>query len=281
MIVDLHVHSNISDGDYSPRELVIMARDKGVSVMALTDHDSVHGVPQALLAGEELGVFIIPGMELSTDKGNTDLHILGFYIDMDSMELHRTLDMLRAKRMIRCKKILKRLRDLGMEIPLSYVLNLGVGGFIGRGRIFKAMVNLGFARSHKKYGDFQRYLGKKGLAYVEHEGLSPEEAIRFILDCRGIPVLAHPRTDISTDTVERLISVGLEGVEAYHPSHSRNTCKMWLDFAKDHDLVVTGGSDFHRISPDEPYGLGSMAVPPTAVYELTERWLKITSDRCI
>lgn len=277
LAVDLHVHSNVSDGVHSPRELVEMARDKGISVLALTDHDSVDGVPSALSAGEELGVFVIPGVELSTDIEDAEVHILGFYIDMTSAKLHETLERLKRGRIKRCERILARLKALGIDIPLSYVLDLGKEGFTGRSHIWRAMVNLGFARPEKSYGDFQRYLGKKGLAYVEHGGMSPEEAVEFIRDCLGVPVLAHPGTEIPLCVIEGLIEVGLEGIEAYHPSHSKETRRKWLEFANSRGLIVTGGSDFHKVSPDEPVGLGSMNIPSDIALELTKRWLKITS----
>ncbi len=278
MAVDLHVHSNVSDGVHSPRELVVMARDRGISALALTDHDSVRGVPSALLAGEELGVFVIPGIELSTDIENAEVHILGFYIDMTSAKLHEVLDMLKKGRRERCEQILSRLRALGMDIPLEYVLGLGKEGFTGRSQIFKAMVNLGFARPDKRYGDFQRYLGKKGLAYVEHQGLSPEEAVKFVRDCAGVPVLAHPGTEIPFNVIENFIGIGLEGIEAYHPTHSKETTKKWLKFAKSRSLIVTGGSDFHKVSPDGPSGVGSPPIPDSIALELTRRWLQISSD---
>lgn len=277
MAVDLHVHSNVSDGVHSPRELVLMARARGISALALTDHDSVQGVPSALLAGEELGVFVIPGVELSTDIENAEVHILGFYVDISCTKLHEVLDMLKLGRQKRCEKMLSRLRALGMDIPLEYVLGLGKEGFTGRNQIFKAMVNLGFARPDKRYGDFQRYLGKRGLAYVEHQGLSPLEAITFVRDCSGVPVLAHPGTEIPLSIIEDFIDVGLEGIEAYHPTHSKETTRKWLKFAESRGLIVTGGSDFHKVSPDEPRGLGSLPIPDSIALRLTRRWLEISS----
>jgi predicted metal-dependent phosphoesterase TrpH len=277
LAVDLHVHSNVSDGEYSPTELVVMARAKGISTLALTDHDCVQGIPSALLAGEELGVVVIPGVELSTDTEDAEVHILGYYVDITSTLLQEVLDILKKGRKERCAQILERLRSLGMDIPLEYVLSLGKEGFAGRSQVFKAMVNLGFARPEKRHGDFQRYLGKKGLAYVEHHSLSPRDTVRFVRDCSGVPVLAHPRTEIPLSAIEDLISIGLEGIEAYHPTHTEATTIKWLEFAKSRGLIVTGGSDFHKATPDEPCGLGSLVIPDYVVFELTQRWLKISS----
>jgi hypothetical protein len=277
--VDLHIHSNVSDGVYSPRELVVMARNRGVSALALTDHDSVNGVPSALLAGKELGALVIPGVELSTDIAESEIHILGFCIDMTSTYLHEALQILRERRIVRCEKILKRLRIVGIDIPLSYVLSLGKEGFTGRGQIFKAMVKLGFARPERSFGDFGKYLGKTGLAYVEHQGFSPEQAVEFIRACSGVPVLAHPGAQIPLYVIENLIHMGLEGIEAYHPSHNKETCRKWLKFAKRHGLIVTGGSDFHRPNPDGSLDLGGMTIPDEVVMELIKRWRKTMPDK--
>jgi len=275
LAVDLHVHSNVSDGVYSPRELVLMAKAKGLKAFALTDLDSVQGVPSALSAGDEVGVYVIPGVELSTDIEDAEVHILGFYIDMSSTCLHEVLATLKERRRERTAKILHHLKALGIDIPLDYVLTLGKEGFTGRSQIFKAMVNLGFARPEKRYGDFEKYLGKKGLAYVEHHGLSPKEAVRFIRDSGGVPVLAHPGTHIPHGFIDELIDFGLEGIEAYHPTHSNETTRKWLEFAKSRNLIVTGGSDFHGGNPADAPGLGSLPVPDSTVICLTQRWLEI------
>ena len=276
MAVDLHIHSNISDGIYSPTELVSMAKEKGISIMALTDHDSVQGVPPALEAGEQLGVHVIPGLELSTDVKDIEIHILGYYIDLASPRLHRTLDILKSRRRERCFEILNNLCTLGIDIPFEYVLSLGREGFTGRSQIFKAMVNLGFASPSRKDGDFQKYLGKGGLAYVEHGGLNPKDAIELIRKCKGIPILAHPRAETQPSTVKDLIDVGLEGIEAYHPSHSKGTTRYWLQFAEKYDLVVTGGSDFHKNEPGGLHNLGSLNLPDYIALDLTKRWLEIS-----
>ena len=212
---------------------------------------------------------------------DAEIHVLGFYVDLDSARLHETLQTLRRKRIARCEEILTRLRMLSIDIPLSYVLGLGKKGFIGRSQIFRAMVELGFARPERSYGDFQRYLGKTGFAYVEHQGFSPEGAVEFIRACSGVPILAHPGTQIPVSFIKHLIDLGLEGIEAYHPSHSNKTCRKWLRFAKRHDLIVTGGSDFHRANPDGSVDLGRMTIPDNVAMELIKRWLQLVPDTCI
>ncbi len=272
MAVDLHVHSNASDGRHAPRELAAMARERGVRVFALTDHDTVSGVGEAVASGAQMGVRVIPGVELSTDLEDIEIHILGYHVDVGRPSFLRTLGMLREGRVRRVRGILDKLERLGIKVPLPYVLGLGQGGFVGRSQVFRAMVNLGYARPERRCGDFERYLGKQGLAYVEHFGLSPCEAVALVLSASGVPVLAHPGRICSDEVVDGLVDAGLAGIEAYYPSHAPDVTRRWLEYARRHGLVVTGGSDFHGILPDEPAGLGDVDVPDEVVDELDERW---------
>lgn len=273
--VDLHVHSTASDGRYTPGQLVEMAREKQVTVMALTDHDTVDGVFEAASAGKRHRVRVIPGVELSTDIEDAEIHILGYYVDVCLARFRGTLHALREGRAQRAEKILEKLGKLGIRIPLSYVLSLGKDGFVGRSQVFRAMVNLGYVRPERRYGHFEKYLGRRGAAYVEHYGLTPGEAVATVLSAGGVPVLAHPGRSIADSTVEDLIDAGLAGIEAHYPTHSQETVKRWVAVARRHDLIVTGGSDFHGVAPDEPASLGGVAVPDGVVNELDERWQRL------
>ena len=155
---------------------------------------------------------------------------------------------------------------------MSYVLSLGKDGFVGRSQIFRAMVGLGYARPERRHGDFEKYLGKTGLAYVEHCGFAPCEAVAFVRSAGGVPVLAHPGRSVSSLLITGLIEAGLEGIEAYHPAHDVMMTQVWLDVAKRYGLIVTGGSDFHGVAPDEPAQLGGIAVPYSVVGRLDRRW---------
>ncbi len=276
--VDLHVHSTASDGRYAPEELVRLARDRHVTTMALTDHDTVDGVREALAAGERLGVRVIPGVELSTDVEDAEVHILGYHIDTSLAVFCETLRGLREGRLRRARRILVRLAKLGIEIPMSYVLSLGRDGFVGRSQIFRAMVNLGYARAERRRGDFEKYLGKQGLAYVEHYGLTPGEAVRLVLSAGGVPVLAHPGRAAGDALLSELVEAGLAGIEAYYPAHGPELTRRWVEAARRCGLIVTGGSDFHGLAPDEAAVLGGVFVPESVVSELDRRWRELASD---
>ncbi|NLG80214.1 MAG: PHP domain-containing protein [Firmicutes bacterium] len=278
MAVDLHVHSTASDGRYSPKELVRLAFDRNVKTIALTDHDTVDGVQEAVLAGMELGVRVIPGVELSTDVEEAEVHVLGYHVDTSSATFLGTLHMLRQGRIARAERILEKLSKLGIKISLPYVLSLGKEGFVGRSQVFRAMVNLGYARPERRYGDFEKYLGKEGLAYVEHYGLTPTEAVRLVLAARGVPVLAHPGRTAGEALLEDLIEAGLEGIEAYYPAHDSELTRRWIEVARRHGLIVTGGSDFHGVAPDEPAVLGGVSVPDSVVDDLDRRRRELAAD---
>jgi predicted metal-dependent phosphoesterase TrpH len=276
--VDLHVHSTASDGRYSPEALVRLASERNVKTIAVTDHDTVAGVKEALSAGAELGIRVIPGVELSSDSEEAEVHILGYHIDTSSSAFLETLHMLREGRMARAELILRKLGRLGIHIPMSHVVNLGKGGVVGRSQIFRAMVDLGYARPERRYGDFEKYLGKEGLAYVEHYGLTPTEAVRLVRTAGGVPVLAHPGRCAGETLLGDLVRAGLEGVEAYYPTHNHELTRRWLEIAERRGLVVTGGSDFHGVAPDEPAVLGGVRAPDWIVDALEERWRKLRAS---
>ncbi|MGE5592258.1 MAG: PHP domain-containing protein [Betaproteobacteria bacterium] len=278
MGIDLHVHSTASDGRYSPREVVRLAFERGVKTVALTDHDTVDGLREAESAGAECGVRVIPGVELSTDMEEAEVHVLGYHVDPSSVCFLETLRVLREGRLARARRILEKLDKLGISISLPYVLSLGKEGFVGRSQIFRAMVNLGYARPERRHGDFEKYLGKEGLAYVEHYGLTPTEAVRLVRAAGGVPVLAHPGRTAGDALVEDLIAAGLEGIEAYYPTHSPEVTRRWVEAARRHGLIVTGGSDFHGVAPDEPAPLGGVRVPDRVVADLDERWRRLTES---
>ncbi|MDI7246806.1 MAG: PHP domain-containing protein [Bacillota bacterium] len=275
--VDLHVHSTASDGRYAPQELVRLASDRNVATIAVTDHDTVDGVQEAMLAATRFGVRVIPGVELSTDVEESEVHILGYHVDTSLPPFTMHLRVLREGRMRRAERILEKLAGLGIEIPMPYVLSLGREGFVGRSQIFRAMVNLGHARAERRYGDFEKYLGKQGLAYVEHYGLTPAEAVRLVLAAGGVPVLAHPGRTAGDALLEELVDAGLQGIEAYYPTHGPELTRRWVEAARRHGLIVTGGSDFHGVAPDEPAVLGDVFVPGSVVDDLDMRWRELAA----
>ena len=254
--IDLHTHSRHSDGSLSPRQLVQLAKERRLRAIALTDHDTVAGVEEALEAGNELGVEVVPGVEISAQHPPGTMHILGYYINASNGRLLEALKKLQQARAARNPKIIERLQALGLEISTTEVLDLSAGQ-VGRPHIARALVNKGYVSSIDQA--FSLYLKKGAVAYVEKFRFPPKETIAAIREAGGIAVLAHPFT-LGMERPEELFQLlvelremGLEGVEVYYPDHSKEKAVLYEDVAKRLGLVCTGGSDFHGNFRDHSY----------------------------
>jgi predicted metal-dependent phosphoesterase TrpH len=270
--IDLHTHSSYSDGSLSPRQLVQLAKKRGLRAIALTDHDTVAGVEEALEAGKELGVEAVPGVEISAQYPPGTMHILGYYIRASHRELQGALKKLQQARAARNPKIIERLQGLGLKITTTEVLDLS-GGQVGRPHIARALVNRGYVSSIDEA--FSRYLKKGAIAYVEKFRFPPEEAIAIIRRAGGIAVLAHPFTlgmaqpDELSQLVHGLAEKGLEGIEVFYPGHTEEMAVIYEDVAKRLGLVCTGGSDFHGNFRDHSY-LGNTTLGKGLDYGMLE-----------
>lgn len=255
-MIDLHIHTSASDGEFSPAQIVLMAADAGLETIAITDHDTVGGVAPAIAAAKGTGIKVIPGIELSSVH-EAEVHILGYGIDFKAPGLLYKLDYLAKKRLERTKLMLERLRRAGVGIEFEDIKAQGVSG---RGNIARAMVRMGAVTTAAEA--FERYLGKGRPAYVEHEKLTPAEAVLLVRKYGGIPVLAHPKQcDMEDTTLEQFIvflaKKGLGGVEAYYPGYWPEDTLKYQGMAKRCGLLVTCGSDFHGISGRTGQGLGA------------------------
>jgi predicted metal-dependent phosphoesterase TrpH len=254
--IDLHTHSNCSDGSLSPRELVQLAKKRDLRSIALTDHDTVAGVAEAVAAGKELGVEVVPGVEISAQYPPGTMHILGYCFSPSQQQLLKALKRLQKVRAARTPKIIERLQALGLEITTDEVLNLSRGQ-VGRPHIAKALVNRGYVSSIDEA--FSRYLKKGAVAYVEKFRFSPQEAIALIRSAGGLAVLAHPFTLGITKPreltllVKELREMDLAGLEVFYPDHSKEMVVLYQDISKKLGLVCTGGSDFHGNLRDHSY----------------------------
>jgi len=247
--IDLHVHSTASDGSYRPAEVVRLARDAGLRAFALTDHDTVDGLEEAIKAGEEYGVEVVPGVEISARFTGDTMHILGYFLEYKSGELDARLTVLKAARAERNPQIVARLNASGIPVTMERVRGLSGGGQVGRPHIARALLEGGYVRTFQEA--FDRYLKRGRPAYVEKFRFPPEEAINMIRAAKGIPVLAHPFTlGLGSATalktvLQNLKSLGLAGIEVFYSDHSREQEALYLKQARELDLLVTGGSDFH------------------------------------
>ena len=257
-LVDLHMHSTFSDGRYTPTQLVEVAAAKGIAVLALTDHDSWNGVAEAQAAAARLGnIRVLTGVELGTQCENDSVHILGYHVNMSCEPLHAKMDEMRHGRELRLTRMLAKLDGLGyhIEVEACDPKNRAVG----RPHVAKALVAAGYFNTVQEV--FDALLHRGGPAYVPQPKLSPQEAVQLIHEAGGIAVLAHP-AELSDGTLpERLLqAVPFDGLEVYHPSADKEAQAHWLQLAKEHGLLVGGGSDFHAIPDRYPSQLGMWQV---------------------
>ena len=258
--IDLHLHTTHSDGSLSPTDVLRLAHKAGVTALAITDHDIVTGIPEALAAGAELGIEIIPGVEISSRVGNSELHILGYCVQWQDQELNRRLASLRESRHSRNPQIIERLRALGLDVTYEEVRALAGTDAVGRPHIARLLMDKHYVTSAKDA--FDRYLAEGRPAYVARELPSPADAIAWIRAAGGVAVLAHPTwAKVSGESLNALLIAlkadGLGGIEVHYSSHTKRQTREYHDLAKRLDLLITGGSDFHGITkPDIEVGTG-------------------------
>lgn len=265
--VDLHLHTTYSDGSLPPVEVLALAKKANVTALAITDHDIVAGLPEAMAAGADLGIEVIPGVEISSRHGDSELHILGYFLDWKDQELNRRLATLRDSRHARNPRIIQKLNELGLDITYEEVTTLAGTASVGRPHIARVLMNKGYVTSAKEA--FDRYLANGAAAYVARDLPAPAEAIAWIKGARGIAVLAHPTwVKESAEGLFKLCDTlkqnGLGGIEVHYSTHNKRQTSEYLNLAKQLDLLVTGGSDFHGVTkPDIEVGIGrgSLKVP--------------------
>ena len=274
---DLHTHTTFSDGTFTPAELVDYASKQDISVLAVTDHDSVSGIDEAISAGAAKGVEIIPGIELNTDIKDTDLHILGYYIDYKKPEFITRLNGIKAARVERMRQMVEKLNEIGFTcINLDDIyeeyrkVNQDVSSgevSLGRPHLARAMVRKNIVEDEK--AAFDRYIGNGKPCYVEvlHKML-PVDAVRFIREFNGIPVIAHPGLSKRDDLMPDLVKAGLCGIEVFHSSHDKNQVAYYEKMAADYNLIMTGGSDCHGPKNNSHPLCGCIKLPLFRVEEL-------------
>jgi predicted metal-dependent phosphoesterase TrpH len=265
MKYDLHLHTTASDGRLNPAALVELARARGLEVIAITDHDSVGGVSEALEeAGREPGIAVIPGVEINTDLASGELHVLGYFIDYRDADLALALQKIRESRVGRAQKMVEKLRELGMLIEWSRVQDMARGESICRPHIAQALLEKGFVASEREA--FDKYIGRNGPAYFGRDKIQPADAVRIVKSAGGLPVLAHPAgiKDLN-DLIIDLKSAGLVGLEAYYGEYDSNTVNRMVRLAGEHGLLTTGGADYHHFGDGREVPLGKVDVPEESI----------------
>jgi len=272
---DLHVHSTASDGSCAPEELPPMAAKAGLQAFALTDHDSLEGIAAAQASAEQVGVELIPGVELTAyqsclaGEGDIELHVAGLFVDPACMALQARLSTLREARVERVRLIGRKLHELGVELDVEAIVSQSDSKAVGRAHIAQQMVERGCCRDVGEA--FARYIGPGCPAYVPKDIMGPEECIRLVHEAGGCAVLCHPALIESYELyVEQLVDLGLDGIEIYYPGHTAEARRRLLDLARSHDLAVTGGSDFHgAVKPQ--VGLGQETISFVELEKLRDR----------
>lgn len=273
--VDLHAHSTASDGEMSPAELVRFALERGLTTMALTDHDTCAGIDAALLAAQNTPLTVIPGVELSCDVSQTEVHVLGYFIDWHDEYFESMLVKFRDGRFGRAEKMVKKLNALGMNISFERVKQIAGDASIGRPHVAQVLLESGHIENVTEA--FDKYIGRNGPAYVERFRLNPEDAVSLILRAGGVPVLAHPRE--VTEWVFPLVKSGLVGLEVNYGMYDDLTKQELHRLARQYGLIATGGSDFHGLHKMGHMSvLGDVYVPPDVVGKLQAKAKEIKKE---
>ncbi len=240
---EIHCHTRASDGYLFPEQLVELAVEKEVEVLGITDHDTVGGVAKALLAAEGTGVEVWPGIEISSRHGEHSVHVLGYLFDHQDPVFLSHLKELKKARVDRMHAMVDRLQDLGVGLETEEVERLAKGGVVGRPHVARAMLYKGVVGSMGEA--FDEYLGNNKPAFVPRTDLSAEEAVAMIHAAGGVAVFAHPGLIRDEAVWHDILEQGFDGVEVYHPSHTRTVRKKLKKIARDRRLIPTGGTDFH------------------------------------
>ncbi len=265
---DLHIHTIASDGTYTPRQALEEAQRAGLTAISITDHDSVESLAEVISLEDEYGIEVIPGIELSVEMGNTEMHLLGYYIDYQDRVLLERLFELRKNRIARAGEMLLRLEKMGFPLDMDALLPGQMTGSIGRLHIAHGLLRSGYIGSIHEA--FKKYIGNDGPAYVPKQKLEKEEVMEMILHAGGVPVLAHPGQLNRDELIPELIDLGLAGLEAFYPSHSRFKTNHYVELARHYNILATGGSDCHGANKENII-MGEVRVPYQVVLDLKEK----------
>jgi len=269
---DLHVHTFYSDSTFSPNEVAEMASKKGLKAIAICDHDCVDGIAPTEEAARPYGIEVIPGVELTIEEDDAEIHILGYFINYKDQDLLKNLKRFQEGRVGRIYKMLELLKDKGIDIRPEEVFELAGDGSVGRPHVALAMLKA--KKINYLQEAFNEYIGDGKPCYVGHLKFAPSEAIEMIKKSGGVPVLAHPMVGARDEFIPKLIKFGLRGIEVYHSDHNKSYEKKYLEIAKAENLVVTGGSDCHGLSKKTVL-MGKVKVPYSLVLKLKEEADKI------
>jgi predicted metal-dependent phosphoesterase TrpH len=276
-LIDLHTHTTASDGTFTPRDLVYKAKEEGLDAIAITDHDTMAGNAEALEIGKQLEFEVISGVEISADCPFGSQHIVGLFIDPQNETLESVLHELREFREQRNRKMIVRLAELDIHITMDELLAEAGGDLVGRPHFARLLEKRGYVTNYREA--FEKYLKAGGAAYLDKKRLPSDQAIQMIHEAGGTSILAHPYVLRQKDqanfeeNVAYLVDQGIQGIEAYYSDHTKGDEALFTDLARRHNLLVSGGTDFHgAVKPDIQLGrgFGSMNIPYDVLQVLKE-----------
>lgn len=267
-VVDLHIHTNFSDGKYSPEQIVRRAQRLGLKHISITDHDCVDAYSQAEWLRKEFEIDIIPGVELSSDIAGREVHILGYFFDPTDRELNKYLTFFRDERTIRAERMVAKLNALGYAITMDEVMDEGPATALGRPHIANALLKKGYVKTFQDA--FVNLIGHNCPAYERKVHISPASAFKIISDAGGISFIAHPG-NLDETLLRDLIDAGVDGIEVIHPSLSNTQSAFYKGVANTYFLLTSGGSDFHGGKRNDDDNFGKFAIPSTMLYEMKQR----------
>ena len=258
--IDLHSHTVYSDGSLTPRELLDNAKAAHLTTISITDHDTVDGIPEAIKYANEIGMEVIPGLEISTDIEDREVHLLGYFINIYDEELKKYLQFFREERFHRARRIINKLNNIGINITEEDVLKISNSSAIGRPHIASALLEKGYISNF--YEAFNKYIGDNGPAYERKIHVSVQSAIKLITDAGGLCFVAHPG-HLKESILMNLINSGVDGIEVIHPSHNDFQVKFYRGIVNQYCLLESGGSDFHGAIKGDERNLGKYYISKT------------------
>lgn len=258
MLADLHLHSTASDGKLNPEEVMYHANESGLSAVSLTDHDTIAGLKSARKAALQYGIEYINGVELSTFLNGKECHILGYGFDEDDEALNELFQNQSSSRRTRADAMIHELNKLGMDITFDEVWAEAIHSPISRVHIARVMIDKGYCATQQEV--FMKFLGNQAPAYVPFELVGAEEGIAAIRAAGGVAILAHPSNYYLYEDLKKLMDWGIAGFEYIHPSHNYTQQMKYINHARNHDLLVTGGSDFHGYLNKDYLNLGMVGI---------------------
>ncbi len=268
MFADLHLHTRFSDGTFTPEEVATLGHSHGLHTLALTDHDTVEGCPRMRAACQALGLEFIAGTELTAELQGHEIHVLAYEIDLQDPHFLAAMARFQTVRQSRIHEMVARLNHAGIPLTAEAVLAIANCNSPGRPHVARALVEGRFCRSLEEA--FERFLKQNRPAWVPKCKMSAGEALTLIHQAGGVAVLAHPGLNRCDDVIPELVAAGLDGIECFHTRHSNTASRHYLELAKAHGLLVTGGSDCHGMNKGKPL-IGSLKLPYEYVRQLQAR----------